>query len=96
MHTYTPTSSREVEAHESKQCAEWCTGGGGVRSPLPGLKTQTLANNLTGMDLLIAHLCAVDTFIQVASANQERFSLSSALTPATGAECFQEGGKLYL
>ena len=30
----------------------------------------------------MAHLCAVDTFIQVASANQERFSLSSALTPA--------------
>ena len=39
----------------------------------------------------MAHLCAVDTFIQVASANQERFSLSSAPTPATGAEYFQEG-----
>ena len=49
MHTYTPTSSHEVEAHESKQCTEWCIGGGGVRSPVPGLKTQTLANSCTGV-----------------------------------------------
>ena len=92
MHT---NPVQQVEEHESKLCVEWCNGGGGVRSPVPGLKTQTLANNRTGVIFLMARLCAVDTFIQVASANQERFSLSSALTPASGAESFQGGGKLY-
>ncbi len=46
MHTNTV---QQVEEHESKLCVEWCNGGGGVRSPVPGLKTQTLANIGTGV-----------------------------------------------